>query len=101
MRAGRAGAGGGSGARAHRRPSLSAVMARRPSERDRDTSLSQRRLVNTNRPRSRDKIFDLHFTRTHTGAQAPRHERTHAHLANCSPPSLRAVVLLLTIFPEN
>ncbi|XP_047534748.1 uncharacterized protein LOC125069332 [Vanessa atalanta] len=84
MRAGRAGAGGGSDARAHHLPSLSAGMRVEQSERDRDTSLSQCRLVNTNRPRSRDKIFDLHFTYTHTSATRSRRD-THMRmsLANC------------------
>ncbi|KAH9630442.1 hypothetical protein HF086_016980 [Spodoptera exigua] len=107
MRAGRAGAGGGSDACAHRRPSLSAGAPSLRSERDDDNSLSQRRLVNTNRSRSRDKIFDLHFT-THTSACADR-VATLAHtcalLANCWRPSPRrrraAGVLHLTIFPEN
>lgn len=107
MRAGRAGAGGGSDACAHRRPSLSTSVPPRRSERDDDNSLSQRRLVNTNRPRSRDKIFDLHFT-THTSACADRvatAPHTCALLANCSRPPPRrrraAGVLHLTIFPEN
>lgn len=78
MRAGRAGAGGGSDARAHRLPSRSAGAQVRSCERDGDTSLSQCRLVNTNRPRSRDKIFDLHFTCTHTCARASS-GGTHAH----------------------
>lgn len=81
MRAGRAGAGGGSDARAHRLPSLSAGMRGRRCERDRDTSLSQCRLVNTNRPRSRDKIFDLHFTCTHTCA-LPSRRAAHMHRAS-------------------
>lgn len=88
MRAGRAGAGGGSDARAHRHPSLSAYALPPRCERDHDNSLSQRRLVNTNRPRSRDKIFDLHFT-THTSACADRvatAPHTRALLANCWPP---------------
>lgn len=82
MRAGRAGAGGGSDARAHRRPSLSACALGPRSEQDRDTSLSQRQLVNTNRPRSRDKIFDLHFT-THTSAMRARRDEART-LAQCS-----------------
>lgn len=91
MRAGRAGAGGGSDACAHRRPSLSAGMQSLRSERDDNNSLSQRRLVNTNRSRSRDKIFDLHFT-THTSACADRvatAPHTCALLANCSRPPPR------------
>ena len=91
MRAGRAGAGGGSDACAHRPPSLSADAPPLRSERDDDNSLSQRRLVNTNRPRSRDEIFDLHFT-THTSACADRvatASHTCALLANCSRPPPR------------
>ncbi|KAF9803128.1 hypothetical protein SFRURICE_012373 [Spodoptera frugiperda] len=91
MRAGRAGAGGGSDACAHRRPSLSAGMQSLRCERDDNNSLSQRRLVNTNRSRSRDKIFDLHFT-THTSACADRvatAPHTCALLANCSRPPPR------------
>ncbi|CAH2091051.1 unnamed protein product [Euphydryas editha] len=85
MRAGRAGAGGGSDARTHRLPSLSAGLRVGQSERDRDTSLSQCRLVNTNRPRSRDKIFDLHFTCTHTSApRSLRVAHMRTSLANCS-----------------
>lgn len=95
MRAGRAGAGGGSDARAHRRPSLSGRAAPHRSERDHDTSLSQRRLVNTNRLRSRDKIFDLHFT-THTSAAAalvamsPTHARRGSRIARHSSPARSA-----------
>ncbi|CAB3251746.1 unnamed protein product [Arctia plantaginis] len=92
MRAGRADTGGGSDARAHYRPSLSSRAPRLQSERDHDNSLSQRRLVNTNRPRSRDKIFDLHFT-THTSAHGDRvaTSTTHARvprklLAAAAPP---------------
>ncbi|KAG6444818.1 hypothetical protein O3G_MSEX003533 [Manduca sexta] len=111
MRAGRAGAGGGSDARAHRRPSLSRSERMRPSERDHDTSLSQCRLVNTNRPRSRDKIFDLHFT-THTSAHADRVATSTTHARRASRIARRRhrrrrrrrrspAVLDLTIFPEN
>lgn len=106
MRAGRAGAGGGSDACAHRRPSLSADAASPQSERDGDNSLSQRRLVNTNRPRSRDKYSTFTSRRTRARALiASRQPHTCALLANCSrpPPSRRraAGVLHLTIFPEN
>lgn len=64
MRAGHAGAGGGSDARAHRLPSLSRGASENQCERDHDTSLSQRRLVNTNRPRSRDKYSTFTLRRT-------------------------------------
>ncbi|KOB79188.1 Uncharacterized protein OBRU01_00924 [Operophtera brumata] len=75
MRAGRAGAGGGSDARAHHRPSLSRGASENQCERDHDTSLSQRRL---------GQIFDLHFT-THTSTLADRvaTSSTHAQVANC------------------
>ncbi|CAH0398800.1 unnamed protein product [Chilo suppressalis] len=46
MRAGRAGAGGGSDARAHHRPSLSISSFGSECERDHDCSLSQRRVLN-------------------------------------------------------
>lgn len=89
MRAGRAGAVGGSDARAYCRPSLSVGAPCCRSEREHGTSLSQRRLVNTNRPRSRDKVFDLHFT--HTSARRSRREITHARgasrIASRSAPS--------------
>lgn len=117
------GAGGGPDARAHRRLSLSPDASVYRCERDHDTTLSQHRLVNTNRPRSRDKIFDLHFI-THTSTLADRvaTNSTHAQVANCSccgrqrraaaaaaaavaalppPPPAPAGVLHLTIFPEN
>lgn len=64
MRAGRAGAGGGSDARAQRQPSLSPSVVLNRCERDHDTSLSQRRLVNTNKPRSRDKYSTFTLLRT-------------------------------------
>lgn len=82
MRAGRAGAGGGSDARAQRRPSLSAGPRRGRSERDDDTSLSQRQLVNANKPRSRGTKYST-FTlrvrvRAHRGNERSRQEPTHA-----------------------
>ncbi|KAJ8716051.1 hypothetical protein PYW08_013336 [Mythimna loreyi] len=79
MRAGRAGAGGGSDACAHHRPSLSADAPLSQSERDGDNSLSQRRLVNTNRPRSRDKYSTFTSQRTRARALiASRQFPTHA-----------------------
>ncbi|OWR43159.1 hypothetical protein KGM_213598 [Danaus plexippus plexippus] len=84
MRAGRAGAGGGSGARAHRPPSRSGAAPARGRERDGDSSRSQRRLVNTNRPKSRDK-YSTFTTRTHTAARpAPCDAHRRTRLANRS-----------------
>lgn len=63
-------------------------------ERDREPSLSQCRLVNTNKPRSRDKIFDLHSTCTHTRASRMRQARTQTQLAPqiaCSSSPLRGL----------
>ncbi|KAJ8713546.1 hypothetical protein PYW07_013916 [Mythimna separata] len=82
MRAGRAGAGGGSDACAHHRPSLSADAPPPQSERDGDNSLSQRRLVNTNRPRSRDKYST--FTSRRTRARALIASRQFPTHARCS-----------------
>lgn len=61
---------------------------RHRSERDHDNSLSQRRLVNTNRPRSRENIRpSLGRTRARTVIASRRAPHTRAILANCSPPS--------------
>lgn len=85
------------GARASRQPSLSTNGARRWSKQYHSNSLSQRRLVNTNKPRSRDKIFVRPSLYAHERARRSRHEphmRAGLRIASRSAPR----VLLLIIF---
>lgn len=105
MRAGRAGAGGGSGARAQSGRPCRRPPRRTESERDHSSSLSQCRLVNTNRPRSRDKYST--FTRRTRAREliasrrAP-HTRANSRIARAAAAAAAAVadVLLWQFFQK-
>lgn len=89
------------GARARRHPSLSTNGAHHWNEQYRSHSLSQRRLVNTNKPRSRDKIFVRPSLYAHERARRSRHEPPHIRAALRIARRSAPRVLLLIIFSRK
>lgn len=101
MRAGRAGAGGGSDARAHRRLSLSTGARRWQCERDHGCSLSERASVE---PIDRRVGTNIRPSRARTPARAGCDEDSHSDarcLANCSPTPRRRRCASFEIFSRK